>query len=953
MIEQIYKIINMSDNMTTYEEAFEANKKANIASEIKRLQGEDMVSTSVSIVNKKDDVVSELFSEMFDDFGDVYYINNDNVLALERNKTFLEAYDKKKFAFLYNRADEVARALNTTVEKTTLLNYSPKSVHYNQFKVRYSRDETYYGRYFAKSSMSLQAMKSEIRNAISSELYYDFDIKACNQSIICWLANNVDSSVSSKRPERDSRDSVADIDDKVNIACVQNYVKHRDTIIQDLMNHNPDSTYAECKRAFTSITFGSKAIYFDDKRTRKIVRTDGLTQYQKSLTGLSKKLLKKFPEFVQIANKKLEENGNPKNKDSNLVAFSYLIQFIEGQIVLRAMNAISGEYPDMVGTASWQFDGFAVRRTYNRRQVDPQMCIMRISSYLHKMGCDEVRFAVKQMDDNGLLKKLRYDESTQEEKIRYNEVDPEHATEFTPDENVKYNTFDVNDDYYFDDFVHEFCTTRFGSPAEVWQFGFDNLHRVFAMIKMDTCVCKYRDDMFCITPYTTVGTYMSKRLCLSYAKKEHAEDDPLHGSDILTACISRLKNIITFDEIMCDFDYKCSTKRIFYACYPIRAKEMTDEEYDSADKTLLNQWLAFVKHTYCSDNDEVYEYLLTWLEFMLIHPDRKSGKSVCLYGKQGIGKSMLGNLVGNHVFGEGIYRELTGIEELLSKNNIMLYGAKFTCVNELCQVREDFISQFNRLKSVITELKMTIKKLYCDSVSMEQRMELILTTNNERALMVDNSDRRFLILSCNNDYAIEDTDTKEEKDRKATYMYNMYSTFINDSFGRMFFNHIIRRKTVDLERFPSKPPPDTQLKKDLKCISMSDSQSFLQWLTTENVDVINEMIASPKKFSSQMTEDGVITYSRIVDGEYVDIDAIIPSTNKTKTTFRYPRDKLYKYFKYYTGKHGRVSRLSANKFVQDMKHKMVDKRSNHINYLEFPPSVPLSGVPDAFSSMAI
>jgi phage/plasmid-associated DNA primase len=200
----------------------------------------------------------------------------------------------------------------------------------------------------------------------------------------------------------------------------------------------------------------------------------------------------------------------------------------------------------------------------------------------------------------------------------------------------------------------------------------------------------------------------------------------------------------------------------------------------------------------------------------------KSNIAVILYSLPGAGKGTLIEFLCEYIF--GYYNSIanTTLKDVLGHNNFHLLNKKLIAVNELETVKEEFKNNFDKLKTLITEKKITVKKLYSDLFTADCLAEYIFMTNHKYSFYIEEDDRRYFMIECSNKY-------KNNTD--------FFSKFRENVFNQTVANHFYTYLLTLLESsddFYKLKTPETGMKKDIKKASRPVIMEYIDFLLTEN-----------------------------------------------------------------------------------------------------------------------
>lgn len=149
----------------------------------------------------------------------------------------------------------------------------------------------------------------------------------------------------------------------------------------------------------------------------------------------------------------------------------------------------------------------------------------------------------------------------------------------------------------------------------------------------------------------------------------------------------------------------------------------------------------FLSHTaYVIPDEEFRHHFLNWLAHNVQYPGTKMNWAVLLQGKQGTGKSYFFALM-REVLGENCGVATT--EDLSSGYTGWASGKCFVGVEEILDLGRKEIS--NKLKTMITDAQLRIHEKFQAAYMIPNRVNFLLLTNYENALVLDEDDRRYAV----------------------------------------------------------------------------------------------------------------------------------------------------------------------------------------------------------------
>lgn len=189
----------------------------------------------------------------------------------------------------------------------------------------------------------------------------------------------------------------------------------------------------------------------------------------------------------------------------------------------------------------------------------------------------------------------------------------------------------------------------------------------------------------------------------------------------------------------------------------------------SNDK-LLKQWQDFVHSIICYNREDLYQYVQHWIAYIINNPGRKTGTALIMKGLQGIGKGTFSTVLCK-LFDGYVSPNITNMDELTGQFNTAIEGKILCFCNELKNVGDERIANFDSLKSIITEYDIRYNEKGIPRRDGENNANFIFMTNNAYPVKVEVDDRRYIIFEVN-----------PSMRGKTDYWNDLYSLIANDSF---------------------------------------------------------------------------------------------------------------------------------------------------------------------------
>jgi putative DNA primase/helicase len=213
-------------------------------------------------------------------------------------------------------------------------------------------------------------------------------------------------------------------------------------------------------------------------------------------------------------------------------------------------------------------------------------------------------------------------------------------------------------------------------------------------------------------------------------------------------------------------------------------------------------------------SDEIMHWLLCWLAYPLQHQGAKLRTSVVMHGDEGSGKNFLFELMLD-LYGE--YGALVGQDELEDKFNDWRSRKMFVVGDEVSS-RQELVHNKNRLKALITSPKVQINPKGLPRREEANHINVCFLSNELQPLVLDNTDRRYLVLYTPPAWPIEE--------------YRKLGAWKANGGREAWLHYLLNYQLGDFS--PYAPAPATRAKEDLIDLARSTAERFwLSWHSGE------------------------------------------------------------------------------------------------------------------------
>jgi len=205
--------------------------------------------------------------------------------------------------------------------------------------------------------------------------------------------------------------------------------------------------------------------------------------------------------------------------------------------------------------------------------------------------------------------------------------------------------------------------------------------------------------------------------------------------------------------------------------------------------------MVFEHLQYLAGNEQDASHFADMLAFMVQNPGQKLKSAAIVVGKQGTGKSYVGDIM-RVLLGE---HNCSVIEtnELKSDYNSYMEDKLFASVEELMAFGRRDVA--NTLKPLITQLVIPLRKKYANGRSIPNTVNFLIFTNHWDALSLEQGERRFFVIGT-------------DAEKRSNAYYDQLWDWTEKNYG-VILNWLLKR---DLSGFnPNARPPMTAAKREM------------------------------------------------------------------------------------------------------------------------------------------
>lgn len=372
------------------------------------------------------------------------------------------------------------------------------------------------------------------------------------------------------------------------------------------------------------------------------------------------------------------------------------------------------------------------------------------------------------------------------------------------------NTFDRTDKYRWVDFERHYSSTVFDDFNQMLAALKIDLPRVLVKVSVEKGIFVKKDNNS-NKLFTLVDTIIgNNNLIIKYKEQK---------TSATSAVTKKMRLNDIFNEFRSDFP-------VFenMVCKPKLSDVGADEfniwsgfkatELPMFDEKLIAPIKQLIFEVWASKNQEVYDYIIKWLSFLVCEPWHPAEVALLLISGQGTGKNTLIDFISEFVIGDHVVMNSSGISSVVQKHNLLLSGKRLNIINEMASTRDEFRSNFDKMKALISDRKITVEPKNVNSFEIENIGCWIMISNHRDAVIIEEKDRRYCCI-----------DVWEGRMKDFDYFKQLRNTSFNQTVGDHFFTFLkyVCATKIDVLKFPV-----TKLKLEMMEISKPNYIRFLE-----------------------------------------------------------------------------------------------------------------------------
>jgi hypothetical protein len=225
-----------------------------------------------------------------------------------------------------------------------------------------------------------------------------------------------------------------------------------------------------------------------------------------------------------------------------------------------------------------------------------------------------------------------------------------------------------------------------------------------------------------------------------------------------------------------------------------------------------SQHLLFLDHilqNVCSGSEEWFAWVMGWFAAIFQRPLEKVGTSLAVRGKQGVGKTIVGETIG-HLLGRH-YRQVADSRFVTGRFNAHLADALLLHADEAFWAGDHAAA--GKLKDLITGDRLPIEFKGKEPVWVRNLIRLFITSNHDWVVPAGMGERRFTVL-----------DVADHRAKDHSYFGNLQAELDNGGYEQLL-DYLL---TYDITSVPLRHVLNTEALFEQKVASLNSEQQW--WL---------------------------------------------------------------------------------------------------------------------------
>ena len=424
----------------------------------------------------------------------------------------------------------------------------------------------------------------------------------------------------------------------------------------------------------------------------------------------------------------------------------------------------------------------------------------------------------QQEKDNKLLLKQQQEEDKQQEREQRKEdrIERDNNRLELLEKNKNRHT-DFNGNYTYEDFYNNVMVDNEYTLDELINYGIENGFKLFGTLLQG------KGSIIKKETQTSHSLLTMTDIHLSYYKE--GEDGEKIEKHIDLQTLLRKCRIKTYNQVIFNprYDKHYLDQNNNFTVFNLWNGYVLNNEQnkilkENIDMELIKNILDFIERIICNGNTTNYNYIINWLSHILQKPHMKTGVCPFLYTKEeGTGKGSFVEIV-KFLVGEDLFIKTPNIDDLIGHFNSHMLNKIVGNYDEGKSIENNMGRQKDNdiMKNTITERTRTYTKKGVDTITSEDFLNIIITSNNKNSIAINSiTDRRYIPLEPSNYYVKRITDNPEDIEHNKIvdkYFTKLHNDILNPLIQRHLFSYLYNN---DISGVNITHIPNTQLREQL------------------------------------------------------------------------------------------------------------------------------------------
>lgn len=567
----------------------------------------------------------------------------------------------------------------------------------NKIRVSYAKKHGR-GRYFANGAVSLQSFNKKVRGTIAQDLYYDIDMVNAHPVIledICRRNNH-------------------------GTPLLRSYIQNRDETLRHIVAAEPRMDVSAAKQLILSIIYGKPEPF------KEIRVTPWLAGFKAEIDEILDTVQERWP-YEYGVTKQIKGDDYFNLRGATLAS---VISIVENDILMELVRYAQEEGYIIKNACVLVFDGIMLPKNAFKKRAELTKLIAKMKTQIFETMGISMDLKVKEFD-------------TLPMEIPYG-VDPTAVVRPSADD-VK-NLY-RSSNYYWGNLIKDMTGKVYESFNELADAfttkSYNNLMRVHEfndfIIRKITDDNKYQLDkkipnhVFSYGSFDTKGNPVVADISLS----------KLLDTTVINSV--SMYDKLTFRPIGHLDDY-AESPNVFNTWTGFKSKYRRYNDHTPELEMILNH----IRRVWCSDNEEYYNYIISWFKVIFTKPTLKTKVAIVLKSSdKQIGKGIIiNNFLIPLVFGSEYSLSVAGLDTITARFNQILMNKLFINCDELSTLEGSYHTSFDVLKKRITDCDIKIEIKGGKSFIYPDYSNYLFCTNHDFTIKIEQDDARYFILDC-------------------------------------------------------------------------------------------------------------------------------------------------------------------------------------------------------------